>query len=302
MKRKIIMSMYFLVFFCTVQKISAQSVVFDPTNYFVAIDTLYSSYDQIMNTVEMIKNQYEQLQHFIEQAQTWQFDDIQWDGDWDFRNELRSATTSINRQINNIRMIDYNLTKRKISLGGHSYTLADLVGVGEGDNLVEALDNTYSWMRNDVMKTAIAGFEGRMTDEQKKAIMRKYGLSPANYIYLQEKKKAVGDLVATISSWGMDETIEANIAAFEEAVGPILDAAMGEDVTVISLAQQIMLYLKRFGEESVAFKTIFAQMAALIAQQQALEQEQKTIEQEEAAAFRQRNSSTTPGSLFMSTQ
>jgi hypothetical protein len=303
MKRNIIIIFFILVLsLYSTEKAFSQLAVFDPTNYFVAIDTLYSTYDQIMNTVEMIRTQYEQLQYAIEQAKTWDLNNMQWDGDWDFRNELHNVTASINRQVNNIRMIEYNLTKRKISLGGYSYTLADLVGVGEGDNLIDALDNTYSWMQNDVMKNAVAGFANRMTDEQKRAVMRKYGLSPTNYIYLQEKKKAIGELVSTVSSWGIAETIEANIQELEESVSPIIDAAMSEDSTEKSLLQQLILLYKRGLEETTNLETIIGQIGALIAHQQALEQEQAMIKQEEEAAFRQRNSSTTRGSLFMSTQ
>ena len=41
----------------------AQMAVFDPTNWLTAIDTLYATYDQLMNTVQQLKTQYEQLQH-----------------------------------------------------------------------------------------------------------------------------------------------------------------------------------------------------------------------------------------------
>ena len=77
------------------QAAPAPSVVFDPTNWLTALDTLYSTYDTVMNQIQMIQYQYEQLQHYIEQAKTWEFEDIEWDGDWDFRDEIKQATKSI---------------------------------------------------------------------------------------------------------------------------------------------------------------------------------------------------------------
>jgi hypothetical protein len=288
-----------LIFCIVIAKAHPQMAVFDPTNWLVAIDQLYSSYDQVMNTIQQIQYQYEQIQHYYNEARTWQFDDIQWDGDWDFRNEIKQATSSVNRQINNIRMLEYNLTKRQISLGGYSYTLSDLAGVGQGDNLIDALQNTGSWMKNDVMVKAAAGFEGKLDEKQKAAIWRKYGLSPANYYYMTAKKQQFASAMQKVVAWGMEESLEQNITSTEENSTSIVAAAMSEDSTEKSLMQQQIMMHKLLIEQLNRMLAQMSQTAEMTAWYQAISDEQETLKQAERAALQEdRVKNNGPGSLF----
>ena len=105
--------------------------VFDASNWLTAIDSLYSSYDMVMNTLKQIEQGYQQFQFYLEQAKSWDLDNISWDGDLDFRDEIKSVTNRVNKQITNIRKIEEIFTTKQYSAGGMTFTVADLVGAGD---------------------------------------------------------------------------------------------------------------------------------------------------------------------------
>ena len=70
---------------------AAGLLTFDASNWLTAIDQLYSSYDMVMNTLKQIEQGYEQFQFHLEQAKSWDLDNISWDGDLDFRDEIKSV-------------------------------------------------------------------------------------------------------------------------------------------------------------------------------------------------------------------
>jgi hypothetical protein len=268
------------------------AMVFDPTNYLVAIDQLYSTYDQVMNTIQQIKYTYEQLQHYYNEAKTWNLEAVNWDGDWDFRNEIRSVTRSVDRQITNIRMMEHNLTKRQIAFGGQSFTLKDLTDVKKMGNILasEVTDN---------LKQAASGFAGRLTEREKAAIWRKYGLSPVNYYYVRAKENDVRQIMNTVRGWGMEESIRENMEAGQERNRLITENAMSEDSTEKSLLQQQIVQNGILLEEVYRLETLTAQVGAMTAAQQGLENQEKEARQEQLDAIRmERMRKNNPGSLF----
>ena len=130
------------------------NLVFDPKNWLVAIDNLYAIYDQIKTNVEQLKLQYEQMQHAIKTVQGWEFDEIKWDGDFDFRNEISDFTRSIDRQLSNIRDLQNSLTAQNISIGGQNFSIADLVGAGEkGKTIAGFAETAYKWGKEEKIES-----------------------------------------------------------------------------------------------------------------------------------------------------
>jgi conjugal transfer/entry exclusion protein len=268
------------------------SVVFDPTNYLTAIDQLYTAYDQVMNSIQQIQFTYEQLQHYYNEARTWKLEEVQWDGDWDFRNEIKSVTSSVNRQINNIRMLEYNLTQRQLSFGGEAFTIKDLIDVQHMGTMLVTVES-------DNLKKAAAGFEGRLKEEEKAAIWRKYGLSPVNYYYVKAKEAEVGKMMTTLIAWGLEESIKQNMEADQERNRVLTEAAMSEDSTEKMLLQQQIVQSGIFLETMHRLEALLAQTGAMTAMQQSLENQEKEAERNQRDLIRiEREKKHNPGTIF----
>ena len=168
---------------------AAGFLTFDASNWIAAIDQLYSSYDMVMNTLKQIEQGYQQFQFYLEQAKSWDLENISWDGDLDFRDEIKSVTNRVNKQITNIRKIEEIFTTKQYSAGGMTFTVADLVGAGDKDkDLLDVMRNVGSEIKNSWDQAAEA-LVNELSEDQKRAIWQKYGISPKNFTYMQQKKQ-----------------------------------------------------------------------------------------------------------------
>lgn len=300
--KKILLTWFLCVFLyiplCP-QAAPAPSVVFDPTNWLTALDTLYSTYDTVMNQIQMIQYQYEQIQHYIEQAKTWEFEDIEWDGDWDFRDEIKQATKSINRQLNNIRKIEESLTIKTLDIGGYSGTVAEFLNPYGDNNMINAIDDNYDWAKNKVWKDAVAGFEGTLTEKQKAALWRKYGLSTKNYYYVQAKKSQLNNAIDAAIAWSLPDNFQAEIEETSTHVNNVLSAGMDPNNTEKSLAQQTMLLTQLTIEELVQLQQDIKRVGGLMAWYMGVRMTEEEAQREEKDTML-KNRNTEPGSLFLS--
>ncbi len=201
MKIKSIMFALFIV--CGTSNLDAQaavtttpgSVMLDPSNWMTAIDTLYSSYDMVNNTITQIEQQYEQLQQAIEAAKSIRWEEVSWDGDFDIRNEIKDATSKVNRILDKTRKIRDTANAKRIIVGGVGYSLADLCGFnGSTHNFVAAIGDGMNYMTTS-MRLAVSALEHQLTDKQKQAIYRKYGISPQNYLFVQQSSSYLKEKV-----------------------------------------------------------------------------------------------------------
>jgi hypothetical protein len=268
--------------------------VFDVSNWLTAIDELYVAYDQIMNTIKQIEQGYEQLQHAYEEAKSWEFENIQWDGDWDFRNEIHSAVSSVNRQLNNLRIIDEVLTVKRYTMGSGSYTLKDLVGLGDSDK--DIFDAAGSVIRNSY-DSAVYAWTNELTDKQKMAIWRKYGLSPKNYKYMQTKKAQLKSLSDTIIASGTDEAVRLQTEAVTELTNGIVSSALEGEQTEKELLQKQILLIGELLNQLNGLGIKIDRASAQSAWKNALEEQLAQAELEAQKAMEQKSSH--PGALFM---
>ena len=169
------------------------------TEFVTTLTQLYEMYDQTMNQIEMIRQKYEQMQFYIDRAANWNWQEIQWDGDLDFRNEITQATKQVNKQLTNIRKIKNSLTTNTVSWGGQSYSIASLAGInidGQG-NLEDFVKEGTSYYEDGFKKAAKVWEEG-VPENEAQYIWAKYGLSPANYKMVRDVEKKLSETAALL--------------------------------------------------------------------------------------------------------
>lgn len=267
---------------------AAGLLTFDASNWLTAIDQLYSSYDMVMNTLKQIEQGYEQFQFHLEQAKSWDLDNISWDGDLDFRDEIKSVTNRVNKQITNIRKIEEIFTTTQYSAGGMTFTVADLVGAGDKDkDLLDVMRNVGSEIKNSWDQAAEA-LVNELSEDQKRAIWQKYGISPINFTYMQQKKQLVQNVAdqfiayATAESKVLEEQAAADLALADAVVQ---EATNGNEHTEKELLQQNLVLSRELIKNISDLKLAVRQAAGQTALQQALTDEKEMQEQQAAAAL-----------------
>ena len=267
---------------------SAGTPVFDVSNLLTAIDQLYSSYDMVMNTLKQIEQGYQQFQFYLEQAKSWDLENISWDGDLDFRDEIKSVTNRVNKQITNIRKIEEIFTTKQYSAGGMTFTVADLVGAGDRDrDLLDVMRNVGNEMKNSWDQAAEA-LVNELSEDQKRAIWQKYGISPKNFTYMQQKKQLLQNVAdqfiayATAESEALEAQAEADVAVADAVVA---EATNGGEHTEKELMQQNLVLLRELIKIISDLKLAVRQAAGQTALQQALTDEKEMQEQQAAAAL-----------------
>ena len=263
---------------------SPVQLTFDPTNWLTAIDSLYAIYDQIKTNVEQLKLQYEQMQQAIKNVQGWKFDEIKWDGDFDFRNEISDFTRSIDRQLSNIRDLQNSLTAQNISIGGQSFSIADLVGAGEkGKTIAGFAEATYNWAKEEKIEKIRKAFEEGLTDAEYMAVWNKYGLRPANYMMVKQAeaqvKSQIGRVIAANSEIGSEKWVKAQ----EMMYGPIFTAALGKDATPQQVTQAVLMHEKMINENINLLRTNLLEVGEMIAWN--IQKQEKQKESEEAQRY-----------------
>ena len=267
---------------------SAGTPVFDVSNLLTAIEQLYSSYDMVMNTLKQIEQGYQQFQFHLEQAKSWDLDNISWDGDLDFRDEIKSVTNRVNKQITNIRKIEEIFTTKQYSAGGMTFTVADLVGAGDRDrDLLDVMKHVGNEMKNSWDQAAEA-LVNELSEDQKRAIWQKYGISPINFTYMQQKKQLLQNVAdqfiayATAESEALEAQAEADVAVADAVVA---EATNGNEHTEKELLQQILVLTRELIKNISDLKLSVRQAAGQTALQQALTDEKEMQEQQAAAAL-----------------
>ena len=157
----------------------------------------------VMNTITQIENQYNMIQQNIERAKSIDWDNIQFDGDFDIRNDIRDANKRVNRLLTSSRNIKSLMTSPSIQCGYGSYSLADLCGMnGAEHNFFAACTDTEKYM-TDSMEYAVKAITEGLTTKQKRAIWAKYGIGPKNYIFVQQSvaqvKSAASKVMAKVT-------------------------------------------------------------------------------------------------------
>lgn len=221
--KKVKLLSFLFVAFAFGQNIFAQGMtVFDPTNWISGLDRLYATYDEIQNSIKRIQQNYEAMQHAIEQAQSLDWENIEWDGDFDFRDELRQAGTQINKRLTIMRKAEDCFTKKVIKFGKQSFSYADLMTEegwkGMGAAFETSAENSY--------KNACDAWVGKLTDKQKATIIRKYGVTPANYYRVKAREAILQAEMTKIIGQAESELQNEELQKNQEQINAVMQKIM----------------------------------------------------------------------------
>lgn len=287
--RKIIRILFLTVTVLLGTGLSAQGYpVFDNMGLLAGIDRFYQGYDQLMNTITMIEQNYQQIEQAIKQAQSWSFEDLDFnDGNAlvniDIRDEIADATKQVDRQMNNIRKIRDTFEKENMTIGGLTFSMKDLAGLGDKDKTMdkiikEAIETEKNDFKEGFKKIALG-----VTEEEAQAIWAKYGLSPQNFIMVKAVDKKMQEVSANVFA-GASETVQK--MQFEEISGrtnPIVKKLLEDpdSVTEKDIQQAEVLLGKLHGELLVNLQNALNQYAAYTAWKDRYEQTKKEAEEED---------------------
>lgn len=222
MNKKFVKSM--VAMFALISNLYGQEIVSDPlleamsdmiygqqiTDYLVKIEELYQTYDLITHNIEQVENQVKQIQSMVERASTiptqakniWKsldddYEDIDWQNyDWeeakktwnalDVRDEIKDVNKWCDDQITLCRKMQDTLQQPCLSSDGKNfYSVADLCGKGDPNkSIATAFNESWGYM-TESMKKSVNDTADTFTEAEKKAILRRYGISPENYAYVK---------------------------------------------------------------------------------------------------------------------
>lgn len=263
--------------------------VFDISGWLTAIDQLYEQYDMVMNTITQIENQYTQIQQAVERAQSIDWENISFDGDFDIRNDIRDANKRVNSLLNQARQIQNTLTTPNIDCGNGRYSLADLCGMGTPNhNFFSACKDVETYM-TDTLKFSINAIEGNLTEKQKMLIWRKYGISPKNYLFVQQSVAQVKTQTSKILAKATEEAVQLKRENQIAKTNAILQAAYAQTDSngnmTEAAASEASLYLsQQVIDGLMSLEEAMDQMASLSAARMVNEENEKQAEADEMAA------------------
>lgn len=274
----------------------AQEIVNDPinnvpivSNWLTAVDTLYSNYDMVMNTITQIENQYKAINQAIENAKGIDWENIRFNGDFDIRNDIQNANKRVNSLLSQANAIKDTLNTSIISVGGQSYSLADICGHGDdGKDFASCVTDVYGYMKDNMMQAA-ASAVGNLSEAQEKAIWQKYGISPRNYYLVAQASKQVREKALTCIAATTEEARalvrEEKIAKLNTVVKAAMEAKTSDGtIPEGALQEASMLASKLMVDECMSLREAVENAAAASAQKILAEEQQKEVEASEKLA------------------
>lgn len=284
-----------MIFFNTTVSFS-QHVVNDPinnipivSNWLTAIDELYANYDMIMNSITQIENQYKTIQQAIENAKGIDWENIQFDGDFDIRDDIRNATKRVNALLTQVNTIKNTLNTSIIQTDGSSYSLADICGFGDdGKGFAACVEDVYGYMKTNLLSAASSAV-GNLSEAQEKAIWAKYGISPSNYYLVAQTSKLVRDKALTCIAATTEEARalvrEEKIAKTNMIVQAALDAKTADGTIPEGAKSEASLLLSQMMvDECMSLREAMENAAAVTSQKIIADEQVNEIEASEKLA------------------
>lgn len=267
--------------------------VFDASNWLSAIDQLYQMYDMVNNTITQIENQYKSIQQSIEAAKSIDWDNIRFDGDFDIRNDIKDANKRVNKLLTQARNIKQTLTTPSINCGNVKYSIADLCGATSSDmwesrkNLLTAVSD-YKYYMTSTMKSAVDSVVEGLNDEQQKAIWAKYGISPKNYVFVQQSTSKVMDAAMKVMGKATEQAQELSMEEKIARGNTIIEAALqnldSNGQPTAAGMQEAQLHLTQMVQEQLLeLGFTMSEIGDMVAAKMIAEDAQKQAEAGEAA-------------------
>ena len=263
MKMEKLRKFLFISLFVFCSNCFAQGVMLthDATNWMTAVENLFATYDEINNSIKQIEQNYQKMQHAIEEAKSLDWENIQWDGDFDFRDELKQASTTVNKRLNYLRKAEDCFQKKTIKFGKQSFSFADMMSE-QGFLSVNA---AFAGSMDNSFNSACDAWTGKLTDKQKKAILRKYGVTPKNYYRIKAKEAVLKGEMSKIIGAAESELQNEEMRKNQEQLNAVMNKIMAggtekELAQYTSLLQKLVLermdLMRQQQQEALAQQTI----------------------------------------------
>ncbi len=263
--------------------------VFDVSNWLQGLDTFYTTYDMLMNTVTQIENQYKQIQQAVENAKSIDWDNIEFEGGFDIRDDIKKVNRRVNRSLTQANRIKDALTQDTLQVGNNRYSVADLCGKGDPDKNLARIGGEYIGFLTANAQKTLNDMEKGLTKKQKEAIWQKYGISPKNYLLVDQTKnffkseaeKLIQKVQPAITELEQQEE-EAEDSALEKAVKSQTDS--NGNVTEGSDREGTRILLSRLKEKFSQLIDDFNAGVAMYCSKVMADEAQKETEKDAAAS------------------
>lgn len=293
--KKIVLLLSMVIFNTTVS-FAQTGIVHDPvnnipilSNWLTSIDELYANYDMIMNSVKQIENQYKTIQQAIENAKGIDWENIQFDGDFDIRDDIRNANKRVNALLSQVNAIKGTLNTTIIQTDGASYSLADICGSGDdGKGFAACVKDVYGHMKTNLLSAATSAV-GNLSEEQEKAIWAKYGISPRNYYLVAQTSKLVRDKALTCIAATTEEARalvrEEKIAKTHAIVNAALEAKTSDGtIPEGAMSEASLLISQMMVDECMSLREAIENAAAVTSQKLIADEQVNEVEASEKLA------------------
>lgn len=297
-KKKMKVTVFAFIFVFVGTKTFAQGMpVLDVSNLLQAIDAAYQYYQQIQNMIEQVQNTYKQIEQAAQQVAGMNWDDLKNLGDnfsgmgdnpfeviTGVHKSAQDITKAVNKNMNKINELQSSLTSKTISFGGVDVSMADLVGAGEpGNNVFGFAKNAwdYSTSEDGPFAEAVAAYENKLTYAQKRAIMKKYGMSPRNYATILLSEYQLNELVVNGGIMSTQEAQEELLKDIEAQNTVIKTAAENVPDGSVAARQDVQISATVQLSEGIGnLRNSVRDLFSLVSQKIKSEKTQEAIEQQ----------------------
>lgn len=211
---------------------------FDAANLIQAIEKVYQGYQEIQHAIENVQNTYKRIEQAAQQmmAMDWSafgnlgenfagMKDNPFEVITGVRNSAQDITKAVNDNMNRVNRLQDELTREGIEYGGMKFSVADLCGAGDPQKDIAGFTkNAWQHSKDQIQEQADI-WAGKLTYRQRRAIMRKYGMSPRNYATIRLSEAMLSDVVVSKCVAGSQTACK---EAYEKGMG------MGEAVRILS--------------------------------------------------------------------
>lgn len=188
-----------------VMPVGSQMIVSNPALEATQIASLLQTVMQVENTISSIQNQIKQLEQMYKEAENY----VEMMKNLESPESLEDLIGMVDQSVTFYRNMENQIKSQTVTIGHTEVPLTEMYRV---DNVVETF-------LNDTKETLEADY----TDAEAAYIYSHLGISPANYMWIQEKSRKVAEIGAT-TAMITDRNLE-NFEAQAEALSDLQDQA-----------------------------------------------------------------------------
>lgn len=196
--------------------------------------------EQIEATYKTIENQYQQYKHMVEQAKS-----IDW-SKYDLSNfkidKFTNPAEAIKAQLNLINDIKNQMNSNIMSVNGHSYSIADMVGLnGKEHNLEQFfIDGVTEAQRKK--NSFVKALTANLSQKERDWIQEKFGVNAELYAVRKAQEEALKNKIGEVIT-NSNELTDDKKREYFERLNKILEEVLDDknDVNPTKLLQVIVM-------------------------------------------------------------